>query len=180
MAKKTKRRKTRARRPKISFGATIPENNNNSSYISGMTKEQIEKLSKRNAQKIINGTDNLKSRGHTGSIVLPRLRKRLNYRSGLERRSYLALDAIPEVVNIETEPFMIEYDYHGYRLNYVPDIIIKMHNGNIWLFEVKPQSQVNEPKNQAKFAAANIFCEKRNMQFGLITNPAHVKRMISE
>lgn len=162
----------------MAFGATIPENNNNTSYVSGMSKEQVEKLSKRNAQKIIDGTDHLKSRGHTGTVILPRLRKRLGYRSGLERRSYLALDAIAEVMDIATEPFMIEYDFNGYKLHYVPDIIVRMFDGTIWLFEVKPQNQVHEPKNQAKFYAAKEFCEKRNMQFGIITNPGHVKRMI--
>jgi len=137
---------------------------------SNMTAAEIERLGKASAMRIIQGTDNLSSRGHTGSIQT-RFGK-LHYRSTLERGVLKALDGLKDLVaSLKTEPFYIEYRFRGLRHYYVPDLIVKLRTGQVWLLEVKPKNQLNEAKNQAKFEAALGWCIKRgnHLRFGVLT-----------
>lgn len=145
-----------------------------------MNRSQIESISRSNARAIIKGKDKLKSYGHSGSVYLSNLKKHIHYRSMLERSIFEKLDKIPSVIDLESEGLRIEYWWKGAILNYVPDIIIKLKSGVVWILEVKPKSRINDPKNKAKFIAAREFCRTRgnHLEFGVVTSPNDLNEMI--
>jgi len=146
-----------------------------------MNRQQVETISRDNARKIIRGTDKLKSFGHSGKVFLPRLRKMMHYRSHLEMRILQAIDSIPEVVELDGESIMIPYWWYGAVLNYVPDLLLKMLNGKVWIIEIKPLSQVNEEKNKTKFAAAREFCRTHgnHLRFGVLTGTDGIQSFLA-
>ena len=82
-------------------------------------------------------------------------------------------------------PYMSPLDKRRHR--YFPDVVIKKKNGETILVEIKPYDQTQPPKgppskkksfihevttyvvNQAKWAAAEVFCRNRGWRFQLIT-----------
>ena len=134
---------------------------------SKMSRAQVERLSKRSAKKIIQGTDKLKSWGKSGSL---RLNKYFQFRSSIELNVIRQLDLAEDFIeDFDTECFLIEYKYKGATLNYVPDVILKTVNGNVYVIEVKPASQLREDKNIAKWDRAKTWCWNRNARFFVIT-----------
>jgi len=145
-----------------------------------LNRQQLEELSKRNAQAIINGTDNLPSRGYTGNVWLPRLRRKIHYRSNLERRILLEIDNFPLVADIESEKLDIEYPWRGITCRYVPDLLLRLADGRVWLIEIKPASQLSEQRNLVKFDAAKRFCANMgdHLRFGVLTKETDVKALL--
>jgi len=111
---------------------------------------------------------------------LRRLKRHMKYRSLLERNTFEQLDKMPSVVDIEGERIRIEYWWKGAKLNYVPDAIVKLKSGLVWILEVKPKSQIGTPRNKAKFLAAREFCRTRgeHLQFGIVTNPSLLPKFL--
>jgi len=145
-----------------------------------LNRQQLEELSRRNAQAIINGTDKLPSRGYTGNVWLPRLRRKLHYRSNLERRILLEIDKFHLVTDIESEKLDIKYPWKGITCRYVPDLLLRLADGRIWLIEIKPASQTSEQRNLLKFSAAKQFCADMgdHLRFGVLTKEADVKALL--
>lgn len=137
---------------------------------SKMTRGQVEKLSRKNAEKIIAGTDKLKSWGKTGWYKSNRLDKWFHYRSSIEQTFLIELDGAAEYIeDFDTECFYIPYHYKGATLNYVPDIITKTTNGNVFILEVKPAAQLSDPKNVAKWDEAKRWAWRNGAKFLVIT-----------
>lgn len=145
-----------------------------------LNRQQLEELSRRNAQAIIQGRDHLPSRGYTGHVWLPRLRRKLHYRSNLERRILLEIDNFHLVADIESEKLDIEYRWRGVTCRYVPDLLLRLTDGRIWLVEIKPASQLHEQRNLVKFEAARHFCASlgNHLRFGVLTGEADVKTLL--
>ena len=77
----------------------------------------------------------------------------------------------------------LDKKYH----RYFPDFVVKTVNNDKYMIEIKPSRQVKKPKspkrktksymresfeyikNQAKWSAAEKFCEDKGMQFKIIT-----------
>ena len=136
-----------------------------------MTKDQIERLSKKNAIKMIQGRDKLKSWGHSGYYKAKRLRRWFHYRSSIELNVIKVLDEASDYIeDFDTECFYIPYDFKGAQLNYVPDLILKTKNGKTFVIEVKPAAQLEEEKNVAKWATARRWCWKQGCKFFVITD----------
>jgi len=148
----------------------------------GFTKGQLEALSRRNAKAIIAGKDHLPSRGHTGSVWLPRLRRKIHYRSFLEKKILLEIDGFTLVADIENEKLMVPYPWKGITCHYVPDLLIKLRDGRVWVAEIKPAKEVNEDRNLAKFAAATGFCRSMgdHLRFGVLTCEADVRKILPD
>lgn len=114
------------------------------------------------------------------------------YRSLWELKLMRYLDIHPEIVSWASEEVIIPYrspvDNKLHR--YFPDFIVKKRVDNVvetLLVEIKPESQVMEPKrqskptkryirevmtygiNQAKWKAAQKFCNDRNWKFVVMT-----------
>ncbi len=116
------------------------------------------------------------------------------YRSMWERKFMVFCDSTPTIVEWGSEEFFIPYKSptDGRIHRYFPDFYIKVKdkNGNYskYVVEVKPKRQVEGPsvkpkrktnawrrevltyiKNQAKWKAAENYCEDRSMKFVILT-----------
>ena len=114
------------------------------------------------------------------------------YRSSWELKLFKYLDRHPSVINWNSEEIVIPYisiDNRQHR--YLPDVIAKFTTRSgttkTVLIEVKPKSQTVQPKkgkkrqttyinemltwgkNEAKWSAARIFCEKQGWEFVIMT-----------
>lgn len=115
------------------------------------------------------------------------------FRSGWEKRVFDWLDEHPQIVEWSSEEIIIPYispvDNRMHR--YFPDVYAKVqtNNGTIkeMLIEIKPLAQTKEPVkpkrktkryitevftysvNQAKWAAARTYCEKKGWEFQIFT-----------
>lgn len=109
------------------------------------------------------------------------------FRSSWELKLMKWLDENPNILKYSSEELIIPYisPVDGERHRYFPDFLIEYidKKGDIKraVLEVKPQAQTVPPKrktkeaviryaiNQSKWAAAEKFAERNNMQFLLIT-----------
>ena len=95
--------------------------------------------------------------------------KEMHYRSGWECEVYECLEAIPEILTYDVEPFAVQYSFQGEIHEYNPDLKITYDDGRIEIWEIKPANQTSLPKNHAKWAACNQHCETRGYQFMVLT-----------
>jgi hypothetical protein len=97
--------------------------------------------------------------------------KEFYYRSSYECEVLEYLEQIPEILAYDVEPFKegIPYLYNGEKHHYFPDLSIKYADGKIEIWEIKPASQTSLEINQAKWAAANTYCQIRGWSFVIIT-----------
>jgi len=97
--------------------------------------------------------------------------KEFYYRSSYECEVLEYLEQIPEILAYDVEPFKegIPYLYKGEKHHYFPDLSIKYADGKIEIWEIKPRSQTALPLNEAKWAAANTYCQIRGWGFIVIT-----------
>lgn len=121
--------------------------------------------------------------------------KKIVYRSSWEKQFMILLDRDTRVIKWASESFPIAYrspiDNKVHR--YFPDFIItikhKSGQEKTYIIEIKPHRETQPPKinntkkkkktiiteqltyvrNQAKFTAAEKFCEKNGWEFKLIT-----------
>lgn len=122
--------------------------------------------------------------GNYGNIV---------YRSSWELKAMKYFDMNPSIISWSSEELFIPYispiDARSHR--YFPDFLIKVKKRDglfeIYLIEVKPEAQTKQPQkksrktsrylresatyavNQAKWRAADIFCQKNNWKFVILT-----------
>jgi hypothetical protein len=111
----------------------------------------------------------------------------LIYRSSWERDLYITCDENPAVMQWMAEPFSIPYidPLTGQKRNYWPDALVcyMQKDGTIKreLIEIKPlketiiekakakRDKLNLLVNQAKWAAASIFCKNNGIGFRVLT-----------
>ena len=115
--------------------------------------------------------------------------KQIVYRSLLERRFMRYCDLNQDILYWASEELPVRYynpldkKYH----RYFPDFVVKTVNNDKYMIEIKPSRQVKKPKqpkrktkaymresfeyikNQAKWSAAEKFCEDKGMKFKIIT-----------
>ena len=129
--------------------------------------------------------DPKKYRGNPRNII---------YRSMWERRFMVYCDNNINIIEWGSEEVIIPYrsPLDGKVHRYFPDFYAKViaHDGSIreMIIEVKPKAQVRQPKtnpkrktkawynavrewgkNQAKWESATNYCNKRNMEFKILT-----------
>jgi TnsA endonuclease N terminal len=95
--------------------------------------------------------------------------KEMHYRSGMECDVYECLEAMQEVVSYSVEPFKVQYTFEGNIHEYNPDLSILFDDGHIEIWEIKPSNQTHLPKNSAKWAACNQYCQARGYNFMVLT-----------
>lgn len=96
----------------------------------------------------------------------------INYRSGWELQYAQWLDANPNVVSYQYEPYPVEYvsNYRtGKRRRYYPDFEVRMKDGSLTLVEIKPKRKLTLLTNVKKFAAASAMCVLNGMTFQVLT-----------
>lgn len=90
-------------------------------------------------------------------------------KSSWEKKFAQLLDEDKEVLNFQYEPICIRYNYRGKKRNYYPDFLVRMKNGDIFLYEVKPRSLIDYGKNKPKAASGRRFCRKMGWNYKIIT-----------
>lgn len=94
---------------------------------------------------------------------------RILTKSTWEKTFALSLDEDKSVLNFQYEPIAIRYNYKGGKKNYYPDFLVKMKDGTIFLYEIKPKKFVNYGKNKPKADAGRKFCRKMGWTYEIIT-----------
>ena len=94
---------------------------------------------------------------------------KIHTRSSWEKSFALMLDENKDVLNFQYEPIAIRYNYKGGKRNYYPDFLVRMKNGDVFLYEVKPKKLINYGKNKPKAAAGKRFCRKMGWTYEIIT-----------
>ncbi len=100
-----------------------------------------------------------------GKYFSSKLSKEIHYRSSWELKVYKILDKDNLVVTYKTEPLAIPYQFEGKTKHYIPDLLINESH----LIEIKPRAFLEYPINQAKFAAAQQYCNQNNLTFEVWT-----------
>lgn len=95
--------------------------------------------------------------------------REMHYRSGYECEVYECLEAMPNVVSYDVEPFKIQYLYEGEVHEYNPDLSVLFDDGHIEVWEIKPANQTHLPRNNAKWAACQNHCQARGWEFIVMT-----------
>jgi hypothetical protein len=98
-----------------------------------------------------------------------KMRRTFRYRSGYEKTVYECLDALPDVIGYDAEPFRIPYIHEGKEHEYIPDIIVTFNDSHREVWEIKPANQTKLEINRNKWTAANLECAARGWQFIVIT-----------
>lgn len=126
-------------------------------------KETVEKISDSVSKLYLKGFRPKTS--YDDGWVTTRIGEKVYCRSSYEKKAVDILNSFEDVITIRTEPLRISYEINGIRRYYLPDFLISMTNGDLYLIEVKPKSQIKEERNQIKFAAACNYAEEHNMIF---------------
>ena len=95
--------------------------------------------------------------------------KQLHYRSSYEMEVYNCLEELDEVISYRVEALSIEYYFKGKRKQYYPDLIITFKDGRTEIWEVKPAKQTTLELNEAKWKAANAYCDAHGWTFMVMT-----------
>ncbi len=130
---------------------------NKGGHISEEQKESLRKAAVRRIQRGGKGNE----RGRGGWFYSRKNQRKLHYRSHLERDWYMLLEKQTNVESYVVEPVAIPYIWEGFVHLYIPDLLICYTGGFSDLIELKPEFLWNDSKNQAKWLAAKIWCEKR-------------------
>lgn len=112
-------------------------------------------------------------------------------RSSWERIFCKYLDDHTKVVKWDSEPLPISYIdksyYGGKKRNYYPDFFVELTDGRKMIIEIKPEHETKEPtkagkkkktyvtqkvnyiRNMSKWEAATKWCNKRGLEFKILT-----------
>jgi len=131
-----------------------------------LSELQIQQMSIRNTTS---GNEERYSRGIKGHHDSPKSGS-IFYRSSYERIAYQRLDNDQAVAAYRPEPFTIKYqNAEGKTRRYRPDILINMVDGSIVLVEIKPEWQIDNPKNKLKFEAGKQYAARKGWVFEVWT-----------
>jgi len=125
-----------------------------------ISDEQKEKLSIA-ASKRVQENKGHNGRGRYGWFYFIKNKKRLFYRSHLERDWYKLLEKLSMVKSYKTEPVAIPYVWKGKIHRYIPDLLIKYMDGSLDLIEIKPEFAWNNLQNKTKWEAAKKWCQRK-------------------
>jgi len=116
----------------------------------------------------------------------------IQYRSGWEKKAMIFFDTTPSILKWNSEEVVVPYisPVDGKAHRYFPDFLVQYQTktGEIkkMMVEIKPLAQCNPPKqkkqtkrminevatylvNQAKWAAAELYCKKHGLEFKVLT-----------
>tara|TARA_R110001592_G_scaffold351165_5_gene648146 strand:- start:820 stop:1254 length:435 start_codon:yes stop_codon:yes gene_type:complete len=111
------------------------------------------------------------------------------YRSSWEKQCMIYFDNKPDIVQWQSEEWFIPYRHPitGRIHRYFPDFVIKNTKDQVYVIEVKPYKQTQEPKiqkkktrryltevktfaiNTYKWKAAREYCAARKWEFVILT-----------
>ncbi len=93
------------------------------------------------------------------------------YDSDLERQMMKNLERDPEVERwMKRHSISIAWiDQHNRKCKYLPDFLVQYRDGSKAIIEVKNPVLIESDAVQRKRAAAELWCKKRGMKYGIKT-----------
>lgn len=144
-----------------------------------MSPEQIEENQRKATENLHKAIPDMSARqtklmnegkiGVKGWYFSKKNNENLFYRSTYELSAFQILEQMTAVARFTCRPEPIKYEFEGSRHRYLPDILVEYHDGQIEVIEVKAQCFMNDPRNQAKFRAAQKWCAERRFKFCIWT-----------
>ena len=128
-----------------------------------LTVDHRRKIGLGNAKAIQEGRSKVGRSGIPGDFYSYKNKLTIHYRSQLEFHWYELLELMSKVRRYHVEPVIIPYTFEGVERHYIPDLRIRYTDGTTELVEIKPESLWNDPKNLAKWKAAERWCEGRKI-----------------
>jgi hypothetical protein len=96
--------------------------------------------------------------GHTGSFHSQKLRRAVQYESGLELAFLNRLELADHVIDYQEQPLRVDYVVSGNPRTYVPDVVAFLDDGRALVVEIKPRLQMALMTNIRKWAALARWC----------------------
>lgn len=161
----TKQHKQRISEERIRKGSGAGKNN--PMYGKNHSIKTKEQISETRTIKILNGDYNrwfCKGVYHSC-----KLNKDIHYKSSWEKCALQFLDLEPTIFIFIYEPFSIAYYYNNNKRHYIPDLLITYKDGKQKLIEIKPSYYIDAEINQAKFKAAQEYCDSKGILFEVWT-----------
>ena len=121
------------------------------------------KLSKDKICAIKEGRFHPERNSINGDFYSSKNKRTLHYRSLLELHWYQLLEKMSKVKRYHVEPVAIPYKFDDSVHHYLPDLRIRYVDGTTELVEIKPEGHWTNAQNQAKWAAAQRWCEGRRI-----------------
>jgi hypothetical protein len=87
----------------------------------------------------------------------------------LEMRAVQLAEFARDIVNIEEQPLLLEYEIDGKPRRYTPDFRFRWKDGREWIVEVKPQERLALPNNQSRFARIAEVISESGSKFVVLT-----------
>lgn len=115
----------------------------------------------KNSRRALTGKVNLEAGGVAG------------FESSLERDLLIVLDANPQVLRVQEQPFTLTHVHGGRVRRYTPDVLAEFDRDEIptVVYEVKPLEVLKEDWQELRprFKAAVAYCRRRDWQFKIVT-----------
>lgn len=133
--------------------------------------ETNEKHSKTVSQKILSGEllpgyASVKK----GRYYSEKSQAEIYYGSSWELIAFELLEQLLTVKSYQRCPFFLKYKQRdGTTHRYHPDILVTYEDGRQQVIEIKPQNFMADPINQAKFTAAQVYCETHKLTYSVWT-----------
>jgi hypothetical protein len=111
----------------------------------------------------------IKGRHFRWKVPLLKNSKMIHCESRLERHFVRLLDFDREVIDVESQPVCLLYDYKGKERKYYPDFKVTTRDGRVRIVEVKVKSKTQNPKNIIKFIIGRMYCESLGWDYQIVT-----------
>jgi len=112
---------------------------------------------------------NTGSRKVIGKFPSLKMETTIWWESQIERDYIYLLEIDTNVISYQGQHEQISYQEQGKSRIYTPDFLVN-RNQVQQVVEVKPNSQINQPKNQRLWQIITDWCGERNWQFLVITD----------
>ncbi|GFN33854.1 hypothetical protein PCURB6_41140 [Paenibacillus curdlanolyticus] len=95
--------------------------------------------------------------------------KMIHCESRLERHFVRLLDFDREVIEVESQPVCLLYEYKGRERKYYPDFKVITSDGRVRIVEVKAKSKTQNPEIIIKFIIGRMYCESQGWDYQIVT-----------
>jgi len=112
-----------------------------------------------------------RTRGVRGHFFSLKNNRRIDYESLNEQSLMKVLETDPNIISYCEQPLQLETTWNGKRYPYTPDILATDYQSQSTLYEVKPQSDLDndDGKLANKFRVAEQYCLDKGWTFKVIT-----------
>lgn len=105
-----------------------------------------------------------------GAVPSDKLGRMVHYRGLIARGVIYFLEHDARVLSYAEQPCTIRYTLGDTELSYVPDFLVTWYKRKSSLLACKTETYVRDPKHAPQWTAAQLWCERHDCDFMLITD----------